>query len=202
VVPVTVRRALDPWRMSDVIWAALIAVAGSGITGGIAYRAAVRQAAVAIATAKQNADTAIATAKESARVELAKVEAENARLRAQHREAERQHRQGTYHRFLAVLDRFDMIATGFPAPDESFEAALVEFNALYGGIHLFGAEPVREATGPLVELLGLVGAESGEGSFSERFTRGYLRHREAVIAATFHVTEAMRADVAIVLDPD
>jgi hypothetical protein len=61
-------------------------------------------------------------------VEVAKVQAENDRLREQNHEVERQHRQGTYHRLLAVLDRFDMMATGFPVPDEAYEQTLSEFS--------------------------------------------------------------------------
>src|SRR4051812_32650509 len=114
--------------MSDVIWAAIIAVGGSGTTGMIAYRATLAQTGATIATARSQAE-----------VELAKVRAELDRLREQHREDERRNRQGTYHRLLAVLDRFDTMGTGFHPSDEQFEQVLAEFNHLTGAVRLFGA---------------------------------------------------------------
>jgi hypothetical protein len=84
--------------VGDVIWAAMIAVAGSSITGTIAYLGARLQAKT----------TAVDVAAQTT-VELAKLRAENDRLWAQHREDERRNRQGTHHRLLAVLDRFETL---------------------------------------------------------------------------------------------
>jgi hypothetical protein len=45
---------------------------------------------------------------------MQKMRAENERLRDQHHQTERQNRQGAYHhQLLAVLNRIDMMATGF-----------------------------------------------------------------------------------------
>jgi hypothetical protein len=182
--------------MSDVIWAAIIAVVGGAISGSIAGWVGFKVAQVQTALTKQ-------TISSHERVELAKVKAENERLRDQHHEVERQHRQGTYHRFLAVIDAIDRIGTGMPVPtDDEFTATLQEFNYLHGGIHLFGDDRVRDALGPLIDLL----EKAGEGNVQyassvERFRRGYIPHRHAVISAQYAIIEAMRADVTIFPDP-
>jgi hypothetical protein len=121
--------------MSDVIWAAAIAGA-VGVGGNVAQYLGVRR---------------------QTGVESAKVEAENQRLRQQVRDAERSNRQGTYHRTLAVLDRFDMSPTGYnPGSEEDYMVALEGFNNMVG-IHLFGAQSVRDALGPLSEELNPLG---------------------------------------------
>ncbi len=81
------------------------------------------------------------------------------RLREEQRQAERANRQGTYHRTLAVLDRMDMFATGSNEESKAdYMAVLEEFNNMVGGIHLFGAEQVREALGPLTSEMERLGA--------------------------------------------
>ena len=174
--------------MSDVVWAAAIAGA-VGVAGNI----------TTYVVSRQQAKTAIASAKGQSEVELEKVRAENERLREEHREAERQNRQGTYHRFLAALDRFDMMATGnTPATDAHFSELLGEYNQLYGAIRLFGAEPVRTALNPVVRLFVEVGAAMGdaEGETSAaRFAEAYNPRRETIIEATAALTDAMREDI-------
>jgi hypothetical protein len=132
-----VRRTHDLLSMSDVVWAAAIA-GGVGLAG--------------------NAFTYLA-ARANRRLDLATLEAENERFHEERREPERQNRQGTYHRLLAVLDRYDMWATGYASgiDDDTFEATLAEHNYLIGAIHLFGAEEVQQAVGPLIELFAQVG---------------------------------------------
>jgi hypothetical protein len=180
--------------MSDVIWAAIIAVAGSGIVAFIGARTTQR-------VALRNSETAIATAERQAAVELAKVQAELDRLRAEHREAERSNRQGTYHRTLAVLDRLDMFATGYHPDDEKeYTVALEEFNTLAGGIRLFGAEPVREALRGVREETERLGAGISEYmgaglTYSAAFGAAYRERRDEINAAADNLTEAMRADV-------
>jgi hypothetical protein len=167
--------------MDNVIWAALIAVSGSALTGGVAAWAS----------------TTVARGQQA--VELGKVEAERDRLRYQHAEAERSNRQGTYHRLLAVLDRFDMYATGWTPPEAlSYEALLEEFNLLLSGVFLFGDERVTDALGPITQRLVEVGsamAADPEPDVWKKFSAAYLPRREGVIEAQMHLTRAMRADV-------
>jgi hypothetical protein len=92
--------------MSDVVWAAAIA-GGVGLAG--------------------NAFTYLA-ARANRRLDMARLETENERFHEERREPERQNRDGTYHRLLAVLDRYDMWATGYAegVDDATFEATLAE----------------------------------------------------------------------------
>jgi hypothetical protein len=109
--------------VSNVIWAAAIAGAVGLLSNIPTYMSARR----------------------SADVELARVRAESERLREQHREAERQNRQGTYHRVLAALNRFDMIATGYPFTSEEFDQLVDGYNALVGGIFCLERTPFVRA---------------------------------------------------------
>lgn len=183
--------------MSDVIWAALIAVGGSSMTGALAYLGARLQAGVARAASFNQAQ-----------IELSKVEAENQRLREQLQEPERQNRQTTYHRLVTSLDRFDSWATGFggDVDDETYDAAIAEFYYLMGAVNLFGAQQVRDAAGEVAEQLGRVGAAMAETikragnsgtelSKVDAFIVGYAPQRLAVIDATAALIEAMRSDV-------
>jgi hypothetical protein len=180
--------------MSDVVWAAIIAVAGSGTVAYVGAR-------TTQAVARRTSETAIATAERQAAVELAKLQGDLDRVHVEQRHAERSNRQGTYHRTLAVLDRLDMFATGYhPEDEKEYTLALAEFNTLAGGIRLFGAEPVREALHGLraeTERLGGGIAEyQAEGlTFSAAFGRAYRERRNEINAAADNLTEAMRADV-------
>ena len=144
---------------------------------------------------RKSASTAIQTAEQQTKIELAKVEAENSRLREAHREAERQNRQGTYHRMLAVLDRFDTLATGYAPSTEQLEDALTEFFFLSGGIQLFGADEVKKAMGPVSRLLEQAGAEMTPDSKVASFSDGYLPLREDLNKARGDLVEAMTRDV-------
>jgi hypothetical protein len=77
----------------------------------------------------------------SAKVELAKVQAENSRLLAGHREDERRNRQATYHQYLDVANQFtQLLGREVGAADR---AELVrDFNHLIAGVMLFGPGPV------------------------------------------------------------
>ena len=180
--------------MSDVIWAGAIA-GGVGLAGNV---------------------VTYLVSKGQRRVELAKVNAEYDRLRQEHREAERSNRQGTYHRTLAVLDRLDMFATGYnPESETEYMVALEELNTLVGGIHLFGAQSVRDALGPVAEEFARLGERIGIQQWAGRqsgnqpvpyavaYGEAYRDRRNEIIAATAALTEAMRADVTrdILEDP-
>jgi hypothetical protein len=186
--------------MSDVVAASLI----TGVVAIAGYFATYYGS-------KRQAETHIQSVERQTAVELAKVNAENERLRRQHQEAERQHRQGTYHHMLAVLDRMDMYATGYAPDDESaYMVTLEEFNNLVGGIHLFAPQSVRaalaglshemEELGRRIARLGAAGRRflpprSPELSYTVRFTKAYGSRRREIIEATARLIEAMRADI-------
>jgi hypothetical protein len=162
--------------MSDVIWAAAIA-GGVGLLSNI---------------------PTYLSARRTAYVELARLREESERLREQHREAERQNRQGTYHRVLAALDRFDMIATGAPFTTDEFDQLWDGYNALAGGVLLFGATSVRERMQPVSRLLQEIRAEVAESSVEDQaqaFGKAYLPRRGEMLSAQARLIEAMREDV-------
>lgn len=167
--------------MSDIIWAAIVAVVGSGLSGGIA------------------AYTSSRVAKGQQGVELARLAMAQANGRQPVLDAERSNRQGTYHRLLAVYDRFDMYATGWPPADMTFQAALEELNFLVGGVLLFGAESVVAALGPVTTVFEEIGADMSRrpGSDWAGFLLAYADRREEVIAAQTTLIAAMRDDVRI-----
>ncbi len=172
--------------MSDVFWAAIIA--GSvGLIGNV----------TTYFTAKRGAAATVATAERSAAVELERIRAENERLRDQHREDERRNRQGTYHRMIAVLDRLDYYATGYPPRDEQYDETVAEFNYLYGGILLFGPPSVTNEVGPLLQILSEVGRgmAAAEGTRAERWREAYLPRRDDFTRAQGRLVAAMHADV-------
>lgn len=120
---------------------------------------------------------------------------ETERLRIQHREDERRNRQGTYHRLLAVLDRFDTFATGYAPTDARFEEALADYNTLHGGVLLFGHESVKGAMGPITVLFEQVGAEIDESAKVASFARAYLKRRRQIIEAQGALVAMMAEDV-------
>jgi hypothetical protein len=172
--------------MNDVIWAAIIA-GGVGLAGNV----------TTYFTAKSGAAATVRTAEQAAAVELERINAENERLREQIRDDERRNRQGTYHRMIAVLDRLDYYATGYPPTDEQYNATVAEFNYLHGGILLFGPPSVTDAVGPLIQVLSEIGAgmAAAEGTQAERWRVAYLPRREDFIRAQGRLVAVMHADV-------
>jgi ribosomal protein S20 len=173
--------------MSDTILAALIA-GGVGVVGSITTFLATRS----------QAKTAIKTVESHASVELQKVEAENERLRQQHRETERSHRQGTYHRLLANLDQQALMASDLEASPERYDEIVKDFYFLTAAVNLFGADPVRDAMQDVIEVLGRMGSaiarESGSPLDGHRSV--YPRFADELAARELPMIEAMRADIA------
>jgi hypothetical protein len=166
--------------MSDVIWAAGIAGA-VGIAGNIAQYFGV---------------------KKQAGVELAKVNAENERLRQQVRETERANRQDTYNRLLSVLSRMDFFATGgHPDTDEEYRVARDELNTLMGAVRLLGADDVNEALDGLRVFLKALGRDIDERqrvdneTFGVAFGAAWRRQRRQYVSAENNLIQAMRDDV-------
>ena len=120
--------------MSDVVAVALVTGLSSLGSAGVGALATYK-------VSKRGAEATVATAQESARVELAKVEAENERLREQHREDERRNRQGTYHRLLAQGHRLGGVEVG----SEEFSELATEWRFALAGVQLFGDPAVVRA---------------------------------------------------------
>jgi hypothetical protein len=124
---------------------------------------------------------------------------ETERLRLQFHEDERRERKATYSRLLSLLQRLDTYGTGFPAGEEDFKAATVEYNLLSGEVVLFGDERVIVALHPITATVSQIGNEMAriEGSTPEQWKAAYARHRASLVTGQGRLAEAMRRDVAV-----
>jgi hypothetical protein len=177
--------------MSDVIAATLI-------TGGIAVVGYITTYLVA----NRQAATSIAAVERQAEIEMRKAREETERLREQHREAERQNRQGTYHRMIAMMNRLERFATGFPPKNfEEFQKAVDELNFLTAGLDLFGGRDVREANGRVADVFAEIGRhvppKGSDPAPHEVWTEEYRKRMDAVRAAELHLLRAMRRDIGV-----
>lgn len=165
----------------------LTAVGASAASGGFGYLAAKQVARASI----RQAETQHATA-------LAQIEAENARLREQHKEAHLQNRQGTYHRFLNVESEFRGKVERGEVTIEDFR----DFHALGMGVEIFGARPVRDLERQMVagwraifEELNRRTREEGE-DMKTAAKAALAQHDPAMGNIRGELYEAMRADIA------
>jgi hypothetical protein len=122
--------------MSDVVAVALISSGASLLTatgGAIAtYKVSLRSSQTTIVTAEAQKD-----------VELAKLEAENEKLRDSTREDERRNRQSTYHQHLnGLIALFQMMGTA--TESSKVEEVCDNYRYLHAGVVLFAPSSVRE----------------------------------------------------------
>jgi hypothetical protein len=180
--------------VSDVVAVALIS-AGSSLIGAsvgalTTYKVSLR-----------NTETTIATAEARKEVELAKVEAENERLRSTVREEERRNRQSTYHRFIDAFNRLFQ-NMGIPASEEEMIEIFAEYNHLLSGVLLFGPPSVRKGTYDLndvyVEFMSLLAGkeeEQQEMPFDELWAETTVSAREQFGNCGNELVQLMHADV-------
>jgi hypothetical protein len=147
--------------MSDALAGVLIGGGFSLLVAIVGQVATIIISGRANETARANAEdankTARANAEDASRVELAKIEAENERLRREHAEPERQHRQSYYHQLITALDSFESAAVSSQTMDEeAFDQWWGVFESLAGGVELFGAESVRTQLAVVQAQLGLM----------------------------------------------
>jgi hypothetical protein len=128
--------------VSDVVAVALIS-AGSSLLG------ASTGALTTYMVSLRSSETAIKTAKSQHEVELARIEAENERLRRQHDEEERRNRQATYHRAVTALQRI----YGLEGDDEYNEEIWSEWRQCRSGIQIFGSPKAFNAIDRMQEVL-------------------------------------------------
>lgn len=121
--------------MTDVVAVGLI-------TAGSSLVAAAIGAVATYKVSSRGADAAIATAESQNEIELARIEAENTRLVAQHAEDERRNRRDMYHRALSTLQSIYAL-TG--PDDENFSQVTAEWRNWRAGINIFGSPPASEA---------------------------------------------------------
>jgi hypothetical protein len=175
----------------------LTTVGAAGVTGGFGYLAAKQGARASMRQAEQQHQTA-----------LAQVEAENERLREQHREDHLRNRQGTYHSFMtadrrlfSLLDRMsEMLGRDSLLADvmEKYD----EWHHLAMGVELFGSNEARDAIKSLMQAYGDAiesahrrAAETGEDE--DALLAAYLGENATTLDnARMVLIAAMRADVA------
>lgn len=120
--------------MTDVVAVALIS-AGSSLIGASVG------ALTTYKVSRRNTETTVATADAQKAVELAKIGAENERLRQQHGEEERRNRQATYHRTLTVLQRI----YGLELDSADLSEVQAEWRECRSGVNIFGSRAVSTA---------------------------------------------------------
>jgi hypothetical protein len=176
-------------------WTLIITTLGaSGISAASAYL-----------IAKRGAETTASQVKAETTWAREQIEAENERLRAQHREDHLRNRQGTYHQFLAGEYRYmaafrDTAAGTRPTRDE-IDRWWPDFVTLALGVELFGAPSVHEAGTVLLKAwsgaLRALDAELGKGvPLAEAARTAYGANEEAINAGRAALVREMRRDVA------
>jgi hypothetical protein len=162
------------------------AVVTGGLTGGLGYFGIRRSTDV----------TRYQVEEESARA-YALSQAENERLRAQHREDHLRNRQGTYHN-LITADQDLQFALGQGIGDPN--VAVDQFRHLGNGAVLFGSAAVKDAvTALLAQYLGVV-RDAQEIAGDEPLSPAHIRTAFANRWPQSHpastaMIEAMREDV-------
>lgn len=186
--------------MSDVVWAALIAVGGSLATGSVtaffAYKGASRQADVAIAASKAQSAT-----------ELAKVAAENDRLRRGHLESDRLLRRDAYRKLILSIEQLDVLTSGLtpPVDRDSLSKWLLESRAAGAEVRLVESEAVRDARRAYGDVINEVGAayaeltEQGE-PVEDAWGVPYVAAHQRLQQTGSALGKAMRDDLAYARD--
>lgn len=163
-------------------------IASTGITGLVTWR----------------------VSKNSSSVELAKVEAENKRLRQSNREEERRNRQSTYHQHINVgVELFQLM--GSAPPVEKIKEIQDTFRYLHAGVLLFAPPPVRKAAYKVSNLYNEVGADMSQQRQkdpgkdpAECWRDASSKLKEQFGEKILELTDLMHADVTrgIAEDPD
>jgi hypothetical protein len=137
-------------------------------------------------------------ARKNAEVDLKRLEADNERLRAQHREDHLRNRQATYHTFL-VADRelyAEFVAGGMT--EEEYNETRKAWEYAAEGVRLFGTEAARDAIDSLEELYEDVFFEAADPEAPDHVARVRAATTQNVLAwkeAHGRLLAAMRADV-------
>src|SRR5215217_5440681 len=165
---------------SDVVWAA---VAGGGITGLVGY--------LGNRLTTRTAQAQIAATRESERERIA---ADRERLLLEHDEVDRRVRRDAYLALLVALGRLDMYGTGFPVSEDTFESTVGEVNRTLAAARLAAPATVRDAIDELGVMLNDLDLadEPAHESFEQRYTRAWLRHREAYLSRERSLMATMR----------
>jgi hypothetical protein len=168
-------------------WTIILTSAGvAAITGGFGYLGIRRSTDV---TKKQIAE-------ETARARE-QIEAENERLRAQHREDHLRNRQATYH---LLLDANQELASALGQGIGEAQEAFAKFSHLGYGAQLFAPDPVKNAVTQVLAGYVYIFREAKKRAGDNPVTPAGIRavfeeHKDRINAAQSALIEAMREDV-------
>jgi hypothetical protein len=158
-------------------WTLIVTTLGTAsITGGLGYL-----------VAKRNGDVA-----------LRGIEAENDRLREQHREDHFRNRQGTYHNFLNVdrALRYRLALSGKHRSAEEIVTLFTKLDETYNGVILFGSPRVIETIEPVLEYYRGIPKRAEElGDTADALSKAIEQTSEALDRARNDLLKAMRDDV-------
>jgi hypothetical protein len=160
---------------SDVVWTALITATSTGAVG-------------------------IAGIYGTLRAERSRAAAEDKRDARQHERELRAERRAAYLRFVALYNRLDRYATGYPPEGEDELTATVDaYNEAIVALQIGGDAAVLAALEPIQRLTRLVGDATGAGMMTglpraEAFIASWRHNKDALDEAEKALVGAMRAD--------
>lgn len=173
--------------MTDVVAVGLI----TGLSG---FAGAAISAIATSRVSRRSADAAISTAESSAEVELAKIEAENDRLREQAREHERQRRYEVYGEALAVhIELFSLNQVG-EAPPEAINQVIERMHSVWSAIQLTKIAEVRASMARYGYLIAEISQAANETGVP--WSREFQRRLPDVKRAANDLAAEMRKGIA------
>jgi hypothetical protein len=136
-------------------------------------------------------------ARSQGRVERAKIEAENERLRIQHDLDRATERKVTYHEFMMSSYRFFLAATETqPLDQDGLKHWIAEYDSRATAAKLFGTTRVSDSVETLEIVTGEVVNNADWTEIESSLPEAYAPLHERWWSAYQSVKEAMRADIA------
>ena len=157
-------------------------------------------------SARSQSRTTFAVGIQSAQIELAKVQSENNRLRAQHREDERRERRSAYVAYLSTFRQYEVFGFLESATDEEFIATQTKFRLVHSTLAMVAPVEVRakaEALDDLLKQVAQAAYQDANGYGLEVWRSAYRKKAKDLDRAIKAVTDAMHHDViAQMLQPE
>lgn len=155
-------------------------------------------------SARGQSRTTFAIGIQKAQVELAKVKAENSRLKDEYRENERRDRRKAYVDFLSAFRKFHSLSTLSRTSNDEFLAAQDEFSRSHATLLMVADQGVRSCANHLSEGLSEVIAAAyadPDRTGMDAWRHAYEEAENELAEAAVTITEAMHNDVIADLLP-
>jgi hypothetical protein len=182
-----VRISRHPLCVSDVV-AVGLTTGAVGLLGSL----------LSYFSARGQSRTTFAIGIQNSQIELAKVNAENTRLRQQHREDERRERRTAYVDFLTAFEHFDSFGFITSATPEEFLAAQSRFKLSHATILMVGSSLVQTRSSALANAISSVvdtAYADEDRSGLDAWRHAYKESADKLEASSLDVTDAMHEDV-------